>query len=267
MADERVREMLRELRERYGVRMVPEPPEQVLLWLQREAAFERGLETAFEHGPETPGGMDNTRGLLVWLRSFGSDRLCLAHGPSNQRCERTIRHEGNHARTTKVRGRREWEVATGTCIAHDPGRWHCHLPVAHGGQHDFRPELPAEWSQDTPRCEATSLGTHQQFGGFVSIGSILGGGPTVGQTDSHLVWRCEFVAGHEGTLHAWVAVPRCDDLMRDEPGPRRCVLFADHGGQHVVLPHGSTTIVGPIWPGRGMPDGFGHTPLQTRSTS
>jgi len=142
MADERIQELLRELRERWGVKAVaPVPPQDVLEWLAREACFEPN-EESLGHQTSTRGA---PRGLLAWLRSFGVERMCLAAHPTRRaRCNLPVNHPDEHKLLRRYH-RDDWPVASltwdrdeGPCDAtYDSGRLRCVLSADHGGYHNY----------------------------------------------------------------------------------------------------------------------------------
>ena len=100
MADDRIRELLRELRERWNVDLVLRPPHQLLEELRGEA------RSALYYGGSWIGAL-----LVLWLRAIGAPAVCGVarpqpsheHGGRRYRhrsCTRELGHEGDHERKT-----------------------------------------------------------------------------------------------------------------------------------------------------------------------
>jgi len=128
MADERIQELLRELRERWGVKVVPEPPPEVLAWLRKAERYISSSPPPFE--------------LKPWLSSLPSEadhELCLARGPSGAICDLQSQHDSQHScRTGLGMGTVRWPASTrsppqfGYCDAsYDSGRLRCVLARDH----------------------------------------------------------------------------------------------------------------------------------------
>lgn len=87
MADQRAQELLRELRGRYGVRLVREPPTAFLQWVAQ-----RYLDKEI---------WANKQDLILikkWLLELGIPvARCKSMHHSGERCERVTRHGGKHA--------------------------------------------------------------------------------------------------------------------------------------------------------------------------
>lgn len=105
MADQRIRELLREL-ERMGVRLVERPSDELIAWLQ-EGARAAAL-------PARERGTDLVSGLCAWLAAMGSPVPCDAARtqPSAEfgtrlyrrhACTLPLGHEGDHERHTAKR--------------------------------------------------------------------------------------------------------------------------------------------------------------------
>lgn len=84
MADQRVQELIRELRDRYGVRVVPEPSQALLRLLHRHA---------LAPSPFTP---EIAPHLQKWLAEFGSRPVRCFKASGGFKCLLEAGHEGLH---------------------------------------------------------------------------------------------------------------------------------------------------------------------------
>lgn len=91
MADERVRELLRELRERYGIALVPAPGAELLRDLQGRAWEKVGPMDARRL-------TEQAKRLQEWLSTFGDvPARCSARSRAYKiPCERPVGHDGLH---------------------------------------------------------------------------------------------------------------------------------------------------------------------------